>query len=555
MEGTTSTPQFSAQAEPLTTNILVVDDHPSNLLALEAILEPIGQVLVRASTGREALRHVLRQDFAVILLDVQMPDMDGFETARLIRQRQRSRYTPIIFLTAHSREESDLIHGYEHGAVDYVVKPFNPDVLRWKVEVFVALYLQQQRLQRQESALWELERRMLARQSELRFRTLVDALPLFIWAMLPDGAITYTNRCWLEYAGLRPDQGRKWEAIDGIFHPEDLERARASWHRAWQTGQATQVEYRLRRHRDGAYRWFLGRMLPELEEPGVLTGWIVTATDIDDSRRAIEALRAASEAKDVFLTMAAHELRTPLQAARSFVYLARRKGGDGMNGGVERALQGLARSVDRMAKLVESLLDVSKLARGELYLEPGVIDLRELLSEVAEHLQPFQEERRIDVSVPCGLELAADRERLDQVFTNLLSNALRYSPEGGPISVEAEENGRYLHVTVKDRGLGIPPEKLRFIFERFGRAHGVSYGGLGLGLTIARGIVERHGGRIWAESTGHAGEGSTFHVVLPREVNRAALRPPDSTPAEVAPSKFEGRTAAKLLGDEPGQRS
>jgi PAS domain S-box-containing protein len=364
---------------------------------------------------------------------------------------------------------------------------------------------------------------MLSRQSELRFRTLVDALPLFVWAMLPDGAITYTNRCWLEYAGLSPEQGRDWDAIDRTLHPEDLERARDAWAQSHQTGQPTVVEYRLRRNRDGAYRWFLGRMLPELEDPGVLTGWIVTATDIDDSRRAIEALQAAGEAKDVFLTMAAHELRTPLQAARSFVFLAQRKGGSGMNEGVERALQGLARSVDRMAKLVENLLDMSKLQRGELALEPSTMDLRELVSDVAEHLQPFQEGRRIDVRVPEGLLLVADRERLDQVFTNLLSNAQRYSPDGGAITVDAREEGEMVHLRVKDHGLGIPPEKLRVIFERFGRAHGVSYGGLGLGLTIARGIVERHGGRIWAESTGHAGDGTTFHVVLPREVHRAAV--------------------------------
>ncbi|HYH96230.1 response regulator EpsF [Hyalangium sp.] len=526
VDGSPNTPQFSPQAEPLTTKILVVDDNPANLLALEAILETLGQRLVCAQSGQEALRHLLREDFAVILLDVQMPDINGFETARLIRQRQRSRYTPIIFLTAHSREEADLVHGYEHGAVDYVVKPFNPDVLRWKVEVFVSLFLQQRRLQRQEASLWELERRMLARQSELRFRSLVDALPLFIWAMLPDGAITYTNRCWLEYAGLTPEQGRSWDAIDFTLHPEDLPRARAAWSHSHETGQPSLVEYRIRRNRDGAYRWFLGRMLPELEEPGVLTGWIVTATDIDDSRRAIEALRAAGEAKDVFLTMAAHELRTPLQAARSFVYLARMKGGHGLNGGVERALQGLSRSVDRMAKLVENLLDMSKLQRGELYLEPGIVELQELLSEVTEHVQPLEEGRRIEVRIPEGMTLAGDRERLAQVFTNLLSNALRYSPDGGAVTVEARQEGDFIHLIVRDRGVGIPPDKLRHVFERFGRAHGVSYGGLGLGLAITRGIVERHGGRIWAESTGRSGEGSLFHVVLPREPRLAQTGKP-----------------------------
>jgi len=533
VEGSTNTSQHSPQAEPLTTSILIVDDHPSNLLALEAILETLGQRLVRASSGQEALRHLLREDFAVILLDVQMPGVDGFETARLIRQRQRSRYTPIIFLTAHSREEADLIHGYEHGASDYVVKPFNPDVLRWKVEAFVALYLQQQRLQRQEATLWELERRMLARQSELRFRSLVDALPLFVWAMLPDGAITYTNRCWLEYAGLTPEQGRSWDAIDYTLHPEDLPRARAAWARSHETGQSSEVEYRLRRNLDGSYRWFLGRMLPELEG-GVLTGWVVTATDIDDSRRAIEALRAAGEAKDVFLTMAAHELRTPLQAARSYIYLARMKREEGLGAGGERALQGLARSVDRMAKLVENLLDVSRLQRGELSLEPGMVELYELLSEVAESVQLLDKEQRIEVRVPRGLRLAADRERLHQVFTNLLTNAMRYSPDGGKITVEAREESGQLHLMVKDRGLGIPTEMLRTIFERFSRAHGVSYGGLGLGLTIARGIVERHGGRIWAESTGRAGEGSTFHVVLPQEQSRAGLSHEESRECEAA---------------------
>jgi len=220
--------------------------------------------------------------------------------------------------------------------------------------------------------------------------------------------------------------------------------------------------------------------------------------------------------------MAAHELRTPLQAARGFVHLARKKAGPNLDAGVERALQGLSRSVDRMARLVENLLDVGRLQSGDLGLEPRPMDLHGLLSEVAEHLLPMQEHRRIEVKAPQGLMLEADRERLDQVFTNLLSNALRYSPEGGSIIVDAQEEHEGVHIIVKDHGLGIPPEKLPVIFERFGRAHGTAYGGLGLGLTIARGIVERHGGRIWAESSGRTGEGSTFHVVLPRQPRAGA---------------------------------
>ncbi|MFP2927436.1 response regulator EpsF [Pyxidicoccus sp. 3LG] len=509
------TPRAHLELEAPTTSVLLVDDHAANLLALEAILEPLGQRLVKASSGQEALRWLLREDFALILLDVQMPDLDGFETARLIRQRQRTRYTPIIFLTATNRDEAHLVHGYAMGAADYVVKPFHPDVLRWKVEAFVALYLQQQRLQQHEAALWELERQMLERQSEQRFRRLVDSMPQLVWALLVDGTISYANRGWLDYAGLTPEQGRQREVYQRSVHPEDLPRVRAGWEGALRSGQPLELEYRLRRARDGEYRWFLARTLPEQDEQGRLAGWIATATDIDDARRAVETLRAASEAKDMFLTMAAHELRTPLQAARSYAHLARVRAGECMEPGLDKALTGLHRSVNRMARLVENLLDVGRLQRGELHLEPGEVDLGGLLREVVEHFQPLQEGQRIELDAPEGLVLQADRERLDQVFTNLVSNALRYSPDGVHLRLSAREESGQVHVEVADRGLGIPPGQLENIFERFGRAHGISYGGLGLGLAISRGIVEHHGGRIWAESPGRAGEGSTFHVVLP----------------------------------------
>jgi len=512
--------QLSSRAsdvvEKVATSVLMVDDHAANLLALEAILEPLGQRLVRASSGAEALRWLLKEDFALILLDVQMPELDGFETARLIRQRQRTRYTPIIFLTAHGRDEAHLVHGYEVGAADYVVKPFHPDVLRWKVDAFVALYVQQQRLQHAEAALWERERRMLERQSERRFQRLVDSMPLFVWAILPDGTISYVNRGWLEYTGLTPEQARQREENHRFLHPEDVPRLDAAWEQARRTEEPWEVEYRLK-GRDGTYRWFLGRSLAERDEDGQLSGWISTATNVDDARQAVETLRTANAEKDMFLTMAAHELRTPLQAARSYAHLARVKAGEDLPPGVNRALQGIHRSVGRMASLVENLLDVGQLQRGELRMAaPVELDAGRLLREVAEQFQPLPEGARLKVEAPEGLVVRGDRERLDQVFTNLISNALRYSPGGGPVYVTAREEPGQVHFEVKDHGLGIPVEKLERIFERFGRAHGISYGGLGLGLTIARGIVERHGGRIWAESAGKDGEGSSFHVVLPR---------------------------------------
>jgi len=520
LEGTEQlTPRAPVQVEPHSTSILLVDDHASNLLALEAILEPMGQRLVKASSGKEALRWLLREDFALILLDVQMPSMDGFETARIIRQRERTRYTPIIFLTAHGRDEANLVHGYAAGAADYVVKPFHPDVLRWKAEAFVALHLRQRALQRQEAALWERERKVLERHGEERFRRVLDCMPQFVWALLADGTISYANRGWLDYAGLSPEQGRQREENLRCFHPEDVERVQLTWNAMRRSGRPKEQEYRLRRATDGEFRWFLCRTLPERDEVGRLVGWISTATDIDDARRAVESLRATSEAKDMFLTMAAHELRTPLQAARSYADLAKVKAAAELTPHVDRALEGIHRSVSRMARLVENLLDVGRLQRGDLRLVENDVDVGVLLRDVAKHFEPLPEGWSIEVSAPEGLSLRADGERLDQVFSNLVSNALRYSPDGGAIHLVARAEPGWVHVEVKDHGLGIPADRLESIFERFGRAHGVAYGGLGLGLAIARGIVERHGGRIWAESAGRVGEGSTFHILLPRSLS------------------------------------
>jgi CheY-like chemotaxis protein len=177
-------------------SILMVDDHHSNLLALEAILEPLGQELVKANSGEEALKFLLQREFAVILMDVQMPGMDGFQAAALIKQRERTRTIPIIFLTALSRDAAHIFKGYAHGAVDYLLKPFDPEILRSKVSVFVDLFLKEQQIQRQGALLRQKEREALERQNELRYRRLLDSLPEAMWAARPDGMLYYANQAW-----------------------------------------------------------------------------------------------------------------------------------------------------------------------------------------------------------------------------------------------------------------------------------------------------------------------------------------------------------------------
>jgi PAS domain S-box-containing protein len=504
---------FHVQMELPRARILVVDDHAPNLLTLEATLGDLGEV-VKAHSGEEALLHLLREDFALILLDVQMPGLDGFETARLIKERERSRFIPIIFLTARSRDASHVFRGYAQGAVDYVLKPFAPEILRSKVSVFVEHFLKEEQLKRQESLLRQREREALERQSAYRYRLLGDAMPLCVFVASPDGRLRYGNRAWTELSG-QPAEAVEDLWRSEVVHPEDREGAYASWSHSVGTGQPLEVQFRLRRQSDGAYRWHLGRAVPERNERGRITGWIVTATDIDDQKRAEEELARASAAKDAFLAAASHELRTPLAAAKMQVHLAQSKYGAELTDGPRRAFDGLGRQVDRMTKLVSDLLDVSRLLTGRLSLDVESFDMVPLLRTTCERLQALSPEHQLCLDVPDTLLMRGDSGRIEQVVTNLVSNAVRYSPQGGAVELRAWSEGGHLALEVRDHGIGIPAEKLALIFERFGQAHGARYGGLGLGLTISQGIIEQHGGRIWAESQGVEGEGSTFHVRLP----------------------------------------
>jgi PAS domain S-box-containing protein len=504
---------YQAWTELPTARILVVDDHAPNLLTLEATLGDLGEV-VKAHSGEEALLHLLREDFALILLDVQMPGLDGFETARLIKERERSRFIPIIFLTARSRDASHVFRGYAQGAVDYVLKPFSPEILRSKVSVFVELFLKEEQLKRQEALLRQREREALERESAYRYRLLGDAMPLCVFAASPDGQLRYGNRAWTELSGLPAD------AVDDLWrsevvHLEDQQSVHAAWCHSVSTGQPFEVQFRLLRQSDLVYRWHLGRAVPERNERGRITGWIITATDIDDQKRAAEELARASAAKDAFLAAASHELRTPLAAAKMQVQLAKRKFGDELTEGPRRAFDGLDRQVDRMTKLVSDLLDVSRLLTGRLSLELEDFDLVLLLRASCERLQALSSDHRLRLDAPEWLPMRGDPGRIEQVVTNLVSNAIRYSPHGGLVELRVWAEEGEVVLRVRDHGIGIPAEKLALIFERFGQAHGARYGGLGLGLTISQGIIEQHGGRIWAESRGVEGEGSTFHVRLP----------------------------------------
>jgi len=508
-----ATPISSSVAE-VTASILIVDDHPANLLAVEALLEPLGHRIVSVQSGEQALKQLLAQDFAVILMDVQMPGLDGFQTTRLIKERERSKHIPIIFLTAISREASNVVKGYSHGAVDYLLKPLDPEVLRSKVSVFVDLYKQAQIIRLQGQLLRQREREALERENERRFKNLTDSLPVSMWATKPDGVIHYANRVWLDFAGASSAPTNRWNL--SYSHPEDLAGFRKDWLDAVERGASFESQYRLRRH-DGIYRWHIVRGAPEFDDPGSIVGWIATALDIDDRKRAEEALQDASRAKDEFLAMVSHELRTPLHAVLGWAELL--KEGNLPPEKFKKGIDTIERNARLQTRLIEDMLDVSRIIAGKVRLDAKPMDLTHTVESAVEVLRPTAQAKHIELGLINDGEpkcVLGDAARLQQVIWNLVANAVKFTSEGGHVEVSLRKCERTVELSVRDDGRGIPAELLPFVFERFWQADtgARTQPGLGLGLEITRNLVELHGGTIRVASEG-VGQGATFAVRLP----------------------------------------
>jgi PAS domain S-box-containing protein len=265
-------------------SILLVDDKEEDLLALVYLLKAEDYDCVTVTSGPQALREVLRRDFAVIVIDVHMPVMDGFEVASIIKQRDRSRHTPIVFLTAASPDVSYIYKAYSVGAVDYLEKPVDRDVFRAKVAIFVDLFQKGWRIKQQAEALVAADRRERERKlaelkhtSERRYRNLAESIPQILWTAGTDGSVDYFNQRWLDYTGIAANQATGWAWLDAV-HPDDAELYRGHWARASAAGEGFQLELRLR-DKSGVYRWHLCRAVPDRGKDEQIVGWLGTHTD------------------------------------------------------------------------------------------------------------------------------------------------------------------------------------------------------------------------------------------------------------------------------------
>jgi signal transduction histidine kinase len=381
-----------------TINILLVDDEPRNLDALEAILTEPSYRLLRADEADKALRLLLENDVAAIVLDIKMPVVSGFELAKMIKGTKRFRQIPIVFLTAHLVGDQDILTGYGAGAVDYLTKPVNPEILRHKIATFADLY-------RKTRALAELN--------------------------------------------------------------EHLER-------------------RVRER------------TAELE-------------------KSEEALRAANKQKDQFLATLAHELRNPLAPLRTGLDLLLQQ--PEQSGMVTRTIGAMNRQLSHMVRLIDDLLDVSRISRGKLEMRMEEADLATVIERAIETAQPALSRRnqRVVVDAAAPLLATVDPTRIAQVVGNLLSNASKHSPSGAEIRIELQRANETALIRVVDHGVGIPADQLERVFEMFTKIERGSTDandGLGIGLSLSRHLLQLHQGSLSVSSAGE-GQGATFTLAIP----------------------------------------
>jgi two-component system CheB/CheR fusion protein len=382
------------------------------------------------------------------------------------------------------------------------------------------------------------------RESEERFRFLAETIPSIVWTAAPDGTITYANRRLLEYCGLTTEQNAR-DLPEFLLHPDDYERCLTEWSESVCTGKRYEIEARIRRH-DDVYRWFMTRAVPLRDILGQIVSWFGVTTDIHDQKEMQEHLQEVDQRKDEFLATLAHELRNPLAPIRNSLQFLRLAGSD--QAASDHAADIIDRQVNHLVRLVDDLLEVSRITRGKIKLRKEAVDLATIISGAIETSRPLIEAagHRLDVSLPSQpVMLEADAVRVSQVISNLLNNAAKYTVAGGQIWLAAEADTHEVVISVRDTGIGIPAEMLPHVFEMFtqvDRSLSRSQGGLGIGLTLSRSLVELHGGSILARSSG-AGCGSEFIVRLPRSL------------AEQSTKEVEAREQVHDNGEKsPGRR-
>lgn len=495
--------------------VLLVDDRADKLKALEAALGGLGEDLMLARSGKEALRLLLNHEFAVILLDVNMPMMDGFETASLIRQRRNSEKTPIIFITALNPVENHVSRGYSLGAVDYIYSPVVPDVLQAKVAVFVDLFKRTQEVKRQSEWLRQ-EAEQRAASLEHRFDSLLNRLNVGVFRATEDGLLLNANPAYYRLLNLNQAVGAGGVSI-GQFFLDEGKRVELMA-RLGRDGKAQESHVRQRRM-DGTMLWASLSMAISVDPDGTtsIDGMIEDVTPRQEAEAALmakaEELARSNAELEQFAYIASHDLQEPLRMVSSYSSLVSSRYASHLDDRGRSFLGQIEQSAKRMQELVLGILSFSKMGKTMTH---SPVETGELIKRVLEGLDGDIVATQAKVSCSYLPVVSGDGVMLSQIFQNLIGNALKFrsSQRKPEITIDAARDGDWWRFSIADNGIGIPADYREKIFGLFQRLHTRDeYPGTGIGLAICKKAVEQHGGTI--QATSRPDEGSVFIFTLP----------------------------------------
>ncbi len=491
--------------------ILIVDDQDADLNTLEKLLSDLEIEIIRANSGKEALQKIQEHEFALALVDVGMPEMDGYETVKRMRQMKETALIPVIFISAIHSESNYMMKSIESGAVDFITKPLIPEILTGKVRVFLDLWRHKQILQKSEANLCEAQR----------------IAHLGSWDInLVSGNIYWSDELYriFEIPAQEPDLRK---ALSRRIHPDDWERYRKTVDRCIRERKPYQVEYRILLD-DGSVRHIHAQGVQTRNNDGELIRFAGTAQDITERKKIEESLLEANQQlkeldkiKSDFVSTASHELRTPIAIIHEGISLCL----DGIAGDItdtqKELLTDTLSNIARLKRLVTDLLDISKIEAGKMEIRRSSVDLCELIYKILKSYDSQAKEKEIHIKALLPdkpLFMFIDEDKITQIFNNLINNAIRFSKKGGCITIGVDEQEEAVRCSVVDTGIGIAKENLPKLFskfEQFGKAEGSGYKGTGLGLTIVKALVEKHSGQIGVESV--MGKGTTFRFTLKKE--------------------------------------
>ena len=482
-------------------DILAIDDTPENLALLSQILTDKGYKVRSVTKGSTALRGAKAAPPDLILLDVKMPEMNGYEVCQHLKEDDRTRNIPVIFISALG-DVFDKVKGFQAGGVDYITKPFQVEEVLARLDTHLTIRNLQLKLQAQNN---QLQREIAEKNAaEDKFAKAFRACPNPIAiATYREGRLLEVNKSLLQMSGYTEVE-ILGQNILHLYSPEDSEKYHQALQKASLQGFVRNQELEFQT-RSGQLKTILLSL--ELIDLGGVKCTLQIMNDITERKRL----------ENEFISLVSHELRTPMTSTIGALDLLNSGQLGTLSDRGKEILKVAIRNTERLIRLVNDILDLERMKSGKIAIEPVQSQLQPLLVQATETMGAMAEKAGVKLLLePCDVSLKIDPDRILQTLTNLLSNGIKFTEPGGIVKLKAELNGHHCQISVQDTGRGIPADKLESIFERFQQVDASdsrTKGGTGLGLAICRHIVERHKGKIWVESV--LGEGSTFLVSLP----------------------------------------